>query len=86
MHVSVDPRSGAVWVTNHKKSVRKFDADGEPVVEHSIEALATLVDLETSDLWVATPDELVKISATKGDVLKRVKHKAKTGIAWLASF
>jgi hypothetical protein len=86
MHVSVDERTGDVWVTNLTKSVRQFKPDGELVAEHTIEALVTLVDPEGSDVWVATPEELVKLSATKGDAIRRIKHKAKTGIAWLTSF
>jgi DNA-binding beta-propeller fold protein YncE len=82
-HLTVDKKSGSVWVTDMRKGVRRYDVDGKLEVDRKIEALAAHADPATGELWVVTSEETVRMSST-GEIVKRVKHAGKTSQAWVA--
>jgi hypothetical protein len=83
--VSVDPRSGAAWVTILRRSVQRYSKDGKLEVEHELNALAAQTDPAGGDVWVVTPEETLRLSQ-KGEVLRRAKHKGTTSQAWIAAY
>lgn len=84
-HVSVSPKTGAVWVTLFGKSVRRYSSAGKVEAEHKVEALTAAADLTSEDVWVATPTEVQRMGP-KGKVLKRARHRGKTSQAWIVAF
>ena len=82
-HLTIDKKTGAAWVTDFKTAVRRYDVDGKLEADRKIEALAAHADPATGELWVVTPEETVRMSAT-GEVVKRVKHAGRTSQAWIA--
>jgi len=84
-HVSVSPKTGAVWVTIFNKSVRRYSPTGKLEAELKAEALTAAADLSSADVWVVTPTEVQRMGP-KGKVLKRAKHRCKTSQAWIVGF
>ena len=82
-HVSVDPNDGAVWLVLFRKAVRRYTPDGKLAAEHKLHALSCQADPATGGVWVATPEEVLRLDR-KGDVKVRVKHRRRTSQAWLA--
>jgi DNA-binding beta-propeller fold protein YncE len=82
-HLSIDKKTGSGWVTDFKTAVRRYDVDGKLELDRKIEALAAHADAATGELWVVTPEETVRMTAT-GEIVKRVKHAGKTTEAWVA--
>lgn len=82
--VSVNPRNGSAWVAHLSKSVERFSAEGKSEAEFPMEALAVQVDPVGNDVWVATPDDVRRLTP-KGEVIGRFKHASKTSQAWIAA-
>ncbi|HKA05743.1 MAG TPA: hypothetical protein VKD71_00705 [Gemmataceae bacterium] len=82
-HLTIDKKTGSAWITDFNTAVRRYDVDGKLEVDRKIEALAAHSDPATGELWVVTPEETVRMSAT-GEIVKRVKHVGKTSQAWVA--
>jgi DNA-binding beta-propeller fold protein YncE len=82
--VSVDPRSGGVWVAHFNQSAERFSAEGKPELEVKAEAISLQVDPAEGDVWVATPTEVQKLNR-RGEVVERVKHARKTTQVWMAA-
>jgi DNA-binding beta-propeller fold protein YncE len=81
---AIDPKSGAVWVTDLGIGVRRYRADGKLEFERKVEALAAHVDSLSGELWVVTPEETIRMSRS-GDVVKRIKREGRpTPLAWVA--
>jgi DNA-binding beta-propeller fold protein YncE len=83
-HVSVGPK-GVVWVTLFGKSVRRYSAAGKLEAELKHKAITASADLTSSDVWVVTQTEVLRLSAA-GKVLKRAAHRKKTTQAWIVGF
>src|SRR5262249_39127638 len=83
--VSVDQKSAAVWVTIFGKGVQRYSGEGKKEAEHKFEVLCAAADLSTSDVWVVTRTEVLRVSPA-GKVLKRIKHRSKTSQAWIVAF
>jgi DNA-binding beta-propeller fold protein YncE len=83
--VAVNARDGSVWVTIFGKSVAHYSATGELLAEHKLAALAADVDPSGGNVWVVTPDAVVKLDPG-GKELARSRLKAKTSQAWLAAY
>jgi hypothetical protein len=82
-HVSIDQRSGAVWLTALRRSVMRFSPAGELEAEHKIEALTAEVDRATGDVWVVTATSVVRLGLT-GEVLESIELPKPTSFAWVA--
>jgi hypothetical protein len=80
---SVDRTDGSVWVANLQKSVQHFSADGKPLAEYAAHALTVQADPLGGDVWLITPDEIRRMTAT-GSVTQRIKHPSRTSAAWAA--
>lgn len=85
IRVAVDSRDGAVWVTNAGKSVLRFSSGGQMEAEYKFPALTVEVGRASGTAWVVTQEEILKIDR-EGKVHGRTKHKAKTSMAWIASY
>jgi hypothetical protein len=81
--VAADPLTGTVWVANWKKTLLQFSKDGKLQAEHDIPALAVDVETESSNIWVVTPEEVLKLNK-KAEVMARARHVNKTTQAWIA--
>jgi hypothetical protein len=84
VRVAVDPRTGAVWVVLPWSELQRYSAKGKLEDEWSIPALTAEVDPRTGNVWAVTAEEVQVLDPT-GKVLKVVRHKGKTGQAWIAS-
>jgi DNA-binding beta-propeller fold protein YncE len=82
-HLTIDKKTGSVWVTDFKAGIRRYSVDGKLEVDRKVEALAAHADPATGELWVVTPEETLRMSET-GAIIKRVKHAGRTSQAWVA--
>jgi DNA-binding beta-propeller fold protein YncE len=80
-HVSVDAKTGMVWVTLFRREVRRYTADGKLDASFKLEASSAHADEATGGAWVVTNTDLVIINA-KGEVQRRLPHKRESNQAW----
>jgi hypothetical protein len=83
--VSVDAATGSGWVTIWRGPVLKFTADGKPDGQRKVQALAADAEPGTGAVWVVTQEEVLKLDRT-GRVVAKVRHKTRTGQAWVLVF
>lgn len=83
--VSVDPRTGAGWVTIFRRGVRRYAPDGKLEREFPVHALAAHAESEQGGVWVVTPHETVLLSP-RGENQATVTHKRTTSQAWIAGW
>jgi DNA-binding beta-propeller fold protein YncE len=82
-HLSLDRKSGAVWLTSYGKGVRRYSADGALELDRKMEALCAHADPATGELWVVTREETVRMTPT-GEIKVRARHAGRTTQAWIA--
>lgn len=85
MHLSIDHRSGDVWVASSRKSVRRYSSEGKLQADHALEAISCQADRSSNDVWVVTPEKVIRMDP-KGKVLHEGRHKSKTLVAWVDAF
>lgn len=79
--VSVDKKTGSVWVVDFGTAVRRYSKEGKLELDRKVEAIAAHADSATGDLWVVTREETLRMTAT-GEITKRDKHVGPTTQAW----
>lgn len=84
-HASVDSKTGKVWVTLFHRSVHRYMADGRLDATFKYEACCAQADEATGGAWVVTKDEVLSVNA-RGEVQRRVKHRAPTRQAWVCPY
>jgi DNA-binding beta-propeller fold protein YncE len=82
-NVSVDKKSGSVWVVDFGTGVRRYSSEGKLELDRKAEALAAHADSATGELWVVTRDETIRMDAT-GKIIRQIKHVGPTTQAWVA--
>lgn len=82
-HVTPDRKTGGVWVTLPILGVRRYSRTGVLERERVIDALAAHADAASGDLWVATKNEVIRMTPD-GKITVRVKHAGPTTQAWVA--
>jgi hypothetical protein len=86
LRLAVNPGDGSVWVARGANiKLTRYSAEGRRLDDLPFEALSVDNDPSTGGAWVVTREETLRVTR-EGKVLTRVKHKAKTLQAWVASF
>ncbi|MFN0054565.1 MAG: hypothetical protein ACKV0T_20510 [Planctomycetales bacterium] len=82
--LSIDSRTGSVWVTIYRRSIQRYSQGGEFEVEVEMPALACAADPLTGGVWIVTPDETIRMGPDGGTALRR-KHTRPSQQAWIAT-
>jgi DNA-binding beta-propeller fold protein YncE len=85
LRVAIDPKDGHVWAAASHKKVGRYSPEGKLLQTYPVEASTLDVDHATGGVWAVTPEETLRMTRD-GKITSRVKHRAKSLQAWVASW